>query len=94
MRISELQVLVLLDKEQKWFYKKVLAENVYCSKCDGVAMLGIEVEEIYLDSLNDIRVAGVCNACKSKVSRTFEFGENKEFFERAVNLRKSLMAKL
>ena len=59
MRISELQVLVLLDKEQKWFYKKVLAENVYCSKIDGVAILGIEVEEIYLDSLNDIRVEGV-----------------------------------
>jgi peptide methionine sulfoxide reductase MsrB len=48
------------------------------------------VEEMYLTDLNDIRVWGRCRKCKGEVGRIFEYGENKEFYEKACRFRESI----
>ncbi len=88
--INQFQLTILLNDEQKDFYSYVLAENVFCSKCAGSAIKGIDVKEIFLTNLNDVLVHGTCNECNGKVARIFEFGEDKAFYEKANRFRKSI----
>ena len=80
----------LLSDKEKGGYEYLLQDGVYCSTCKDTCSQGVEVNEIYLSSLNDIKVQGICNKCGGKVTRIMEFGEDKAFFEKAKEFRKSL----
>ena len=90
IQINQFQLAILLDNSQKEFYNYVLADNVFCGHCGGVAGKGIIVDEIYLTSLNDVMVRGICRVCNGKVARCLEFGEDKAFYNRATDFRKSI----
>lgn len=90
IQINQFQLALLLNDEQKKFFKMVVANNVFCSQCGGVAKDGISVNEMFLTNLNDILVKGTCNACKGKVARMMEFGEDEEFYNKAMNFRNSI----
>lgn len=87
IQINQFQLSRLLDEEQMGFYKEVLAKNVFCSHCGGVASKGIVVQELLLTDLNDIMVRGTCKICNGKVARILEFGEDKTFYEEAMKFR-------
>lgn len=91
IQLNRFQLALLLDSAKERFYNEVLANNVFCSHCGGIAGKGIRVEEIYLTSLNDIKVCGTCRVCNGKVARIIEFGEDKTFYEKANKFR-SLLA--
>ena len=88
--INQFQLAVLLNVEQNQIYKFMIAEGVFCTQCCGIAANGIEVKEIYLTKLNDIRVHGTCNVCNGKVARIMEFGEVKAFYEKANDYREAI----
>jgi len=90
IKINRFQLNVLLSDEQKEGFDYVVNENVYCGNCGGACKQGVEIKDIYLDSLNDIRIEGTCKKCKGKVARILEFGENKEFYQNAMSFRKSI----
>ncbi|MFW5708144.1 MAG: hypothetical protein ACOC12_09500 [Bacteroidota bacterium] len=90
IKLNQFQLAILLNDEQKKFYDYVMADNVFCVHCKGTCKKGITVEDIFLDSLNDIYVRGTCNTCNGKVGRTMEFGEDKEFYNKAMNFRESI----
>ena len=90
--INRFQLAILLNEEEKQDYQLMLNENVFCIHCDGIAKKGISVTEIYMDSLNDIFVRGICNVCNGKVARTMEFGEDQAFYEKATAFRKAIGA--
>jgi len=84
LKINQFQLAVLLDEVEKHFFNFVIENNVYCCQCRGVATEGVDVEEMYLTSLNDIRVVGRCRKCKGEVGRLFEFGDKKGVFTRKL----------
>lgn len=88
--INPFQLTVLLGEVEKHFYSVVIESYVFCAQCRAVAKEGIDVEEICLTALNDIRVRGRCRTCNSEVVRIFEFGECKEFYEKACRFRESM----
>jgi|SRR5690554_5468324 Zn-finger nucleic acid-binding protein len=88
--INLFQLAVLLDEVERHFYNVVIDSYVYCAQCRGVASEGVEVEKIFLNSVNDIRVEGRCRKCNGEVGRLFEFGEIKEFYEKACHFRESI----
>lgn len=90
IKINLFQLNVLLNDKQKDFFDTVLAGNVFCANCGGTCKNGITVKEIFLTNLNDIHVEGTCNTCNGKVARMIEFGENKEFYDKAMDFRKSI----
>ncbi len=89
IQINQFQLNTLLNQEQKEGFKYLLREGVYYTTCGGSAT-DVTVEEIHLNTLNDIMVRGICGKCKGKVTRIMEFGEDKEFLEKANNFRKSI----
>ena len=90
IQINNFQLAILLDDKQKEDYDFILNRGVFCGKCHGICMQGIEVTTIILNSLNDILVHGICNVCKSHVARTIEFGEDSTFYKKANGFRKSI----
>jgi hypothetical protein len=90
IQINQFQLAVLLDEEERHFYNVVVEGFIYCSHCRGFAGEGVELDSIYLDSLNDIRVESRCRKCGGRVVRLFEFGEKKEFQEKACRFRESI----
>lgn len=88
--INRFQLAVLLDELEKHFYNFVLENLVYCIQCRGFAAEGVEVEKLFLDSMNDIRVEGRCRKCGGRVARLFEFGKKNLFNRRASRLRESI----
>ena len=90
IRINQFQLSVLLNDEQKNFLDVVIAGNVFCAHCGGLCKNGITVEEIFLTDLNDIHITGTCNICNGEVARLIEFGEDQEFFDKAMDFRKSI----
>ena len=90
IKLNKFQLALLLNNDQKGFYNEVLADNVFCSNCGGIALKGIEIEEIFLTDLNDILVRGTCKVCNGKVARVFEFGEDKAFYNKANDFRKAI----
>lgn len=90
IKINRFQLNVLLDDKQKEGFDYIVNQNVYCVNCGGACNQGIAIKEIILDSLNDVRIEGTCKQCQGKVARIMEFGENKEFHQKAMGFRKSI----
>jgi hypothetical protein len=90
IQINHFQLNVLLNVEQKEVFDYLLNEGVYCRTFGGTCSKGVEIKEIHLNSLNDIMVVGKCKACNGDVVRIMEFGENKEFFNKANEFRESV----
>ncbi|HBX52752.1 MAG: hypothetical protein A2275_08990 [Bacteroidetes bacterium RIFOXYA12_FULL_35_11] len=88
--INIFQLNILLDENEKDGFEYIKNNNVYCVTCKKMCVKGIEIKEMYLTSLNDIKICGICNKCKNKVTRILEFGENKRFFNNANKFRKSI----
>ena len=90
IKINSFQLAVLLDEGKKLFYRFVIENLVFCAQCRETAHEGIEVTEVYLTALNDVRVQGRCRKCNGEVIRLFAFGGNKAFYEKACRLRESI----
>lgn len=90
IKLNDFQLNVLLSDEEKNGYRYLLENGVYCNGCQTICKEGIEIKSVKLDRLNDIVVEGTCNDCGHRVARVMEFGENPEFFEKAMNFRKSV----
>lgn len=90
IQINQFQLVLLLNDEEKKSFEMVIADNVFCSHCGGVARAGISINEMFLTNLNDILVKGTCNTCNGKVARIMEFGESKEFYNKAMGFRNSI----
>ena len=90
IRINQLQLDKLLDEKQKYFFDKILLENVFCKNCKGTCTQGIKISEMFISTLNDIVVKGICNICGGKVARVMEFGEDPAFYARVTEYRKTL----
>lgn len=90
IKINQFQLAVLLDETDKEFFKRIISHNVYCLNCRNFAQNGVEIEEIFLTRLNDVRVHGKCKVCKGEVRRLFEFGDEGNFNNKAKKLRKSI----
>ncbi len=69
IKINRFQLNVLLNNEKKEGFDYLLNKGVFCSTCGGTCEKGIEIKEIYLNSLNDIMVKGSCKVCNGKVTR-------------------------
>jgi hypothetical protein len=90
IKINQFQLALLLNDEQKEFFDMVIADNVFCSQCGGSAKEGININEMFLTDLNDILVKGTCKTCKGNVARMMEFGEEKDFYNQAMDFRNSI----
>jgi len=90
MPINQFQLNALLSKEEKEFYNYVIESNVFCTGCGKTCEQGITVNSLLLTSTNDLVVQGICNVCQGKVARVMEFGENKEFYKKAMNFRNTV----
>lgn len=90
IRINQFQLAVLLDETDKEFFKRIISQNIYCLNCRDFAHKGVEIDEIYLTRINDVRVHGKCKVCNGEVSRLFEFGDDSVFNNKAKKLRKSI----
>ena len=88
--LNTFQLNRLLSEKEKGDYEYLLHHGVNCNTCDENCSQGVQVKEIYLNSLNDIKIQGTCNKCGGKVTRIMEFGEDKAFFEKTNKFRKSL----
>ncbi len=69
IKINSFQLAVLLDEAKKLFYRFVIENHVFCAQCGEIAHEGIEVTEVYLTALNDVRVRGRCRKCNGEVIR-------------------------
>jgi hypothetical protein len=67
-----------------------LNQGVFCSSCGGTCEKGIEIIEVFLNSLSDIIIKGNCKVCDGKVIRVKEFGADIDFFNKANDFRKSI----
>ena len=88
IQINIFQLNILLDDKQKDDYNYLLNNGVFCSRCGDICTKGIIVKVIYLTPLNDIMVQGTCKECGGKLTRIIEFGEDKDFYEKANDFRK------
>jgi hypothetical protein len=88
--INPFQLNRLLNEEQLKGYNYLLDNGVYCASCGGTCAEGVKVNEIILNSVNDILVRGTCKVCGGKVARVMEFGQDREYFEQANAFQSSL----
>lgn len=90
IKISRFQLNVLLNKEEKEGFGYLLKHGVYCTTCGGICSEGVLNYTVSLNWLNDIVIEGECAVCGQRVTRIMEFGEDKSFFEKAMDFRESL----
>ncbi|MDA3798513.1 MAG: hypothetical protein PF692_05470 [Kiritimatiellae bacterium] len=90
IKINRFQLKVLLNDNQKEGFDYIVNHNVYCGNCGGTFNQGVEINGMVLDSLNDVRIEGACKNCQGKVARVIEFGEDKEYYQKAMDFRKSI----
>lgn len=88
--LNTFQLNVLLDEQNKEDFRYLLENGVFCTICSGVCIKGVVNYTTKLDGLNDLVVEGECGVCGGRVARVMEFGENKSFFEKAMDFRKSV----
>ena len=88
--INHFQLTLLTTTSQKESIDKVIQGEIYCGHCPGICRQGVEVEQIYLTKLNDIRIEGYCNICLGRVGRVLELGQYKSFSGRATAFRKAI----
>ncbi|WP_320110966.1 hypothetical protein [Draconibacterium orientale] len=89
LKLNPFQLNVLLE-EEKQDLQFLLDNGVYCNHCKAVCPKGVVDYTASLDYLNDIRIEGHCAACGHKVVRIMELGEDKYFFEKAMEYRQSI----
>lgn len=90
IQINPFQLSRLLNDEQKSGYVFLLNDGVYCSTCGDSCAKGVNVSEIHLNAMNDILIRGTCKVCNGKVTRIMEFGEDRDFCEKANNFREEM----
>lgn len=90
IKISRFQLDVLMNKEEIEGFKYLLQHGVFCTRCNTVCTKGVENYTLKLNWLNDIVVEGKCAVCGQKVARIMEFGESRDFFEKAMDFREAL----
>jgi hypothetical protein len=90
IKLNSFQLNVLFGEQEKEDYQYILKYGIYCSKCEEICMRGVDINAHYLNSLNDILIKGTCKVCGNPVNRFIEFGDDKEFYERAMNFRRSI----
>jgi hypothetical protein len=88
--LDRFQLNVLLDKKQKEIFDQFLNQHVYCRTYSSFCKKGVEIKEIFLNSLNDIVIKGNCKICDGKVGKVLEFGEDEDFQKKAIAFRKSI----
>lgn len=88
--INNFQLGALLTGLDRKFFCFITKNNIYCSHCKNFAINGIYIDKAYLTKINDVRIFGRCRVCNSEVVRLFEFGNIKEFHEKANKLRESI----
>lgn len=88
IRINDFQLHILLNEEEQKDYL-IMLDNSFCASCMEERPLS-NVQEIFLNDLNDIMVDGTCPVCGGKMSRYMEFGEDKTFSEKADLFRKKI----
>ena len=90
IKLNTFQLNVLLNEQEKEGFEMLLNEGVYCTRCNDVCKDGVVHYSIKLNALNDVVVDGECATCGHKVCRVMEFGEDRAFFEKALEFRKSI----
>ena len=90
IKLSRFQLYDLLNKEEIEDFKYLLKHGVYCTTCGGICSKGVINFTVSLNWLNDIMIEGECAVCGQKVARIMEFGENKSFFDKAMEYRETL----
>lgn len=90
MSLDWVQLNNLLNQEEKDAYDFLLNNGVFCTRCSSICREGVDVISVSLNWLNDIVVKGRCKFCGHKVVRIMEFGENQEFFIKAMEFRSSV----
>ncbi|MFW5662357.1 MAG: hypothetical protein ACOCZW_01420 [Bacteroidota bacterium] len=50
--------------------------------------MGMNADEYLLTDMNDLLVKGTCKNCNGEVARLMEFGEDQEFYNKAMKLRR------
>jgi heterodisulfide reductase subunit C len=90
IKLSRIQLDVLLNRQEKDDFGYLLKHGVYCTRCNEICTNGVLNYTVWLNWLNDIVLEGECAVCGQKVTRVIEFGENKSFFDKAMDYRESL----
>ena len=90
IKLSRLQLDILLNKEEREGFGYLLKHGVYCTRCNAICKRGVVNYTVRLNWLNDIVVEGECAVCGQEVTRTMEFGESKSFFDKAMDYREAL----
>ena len=90
IKLNQFQLNILLNQEEKEDYQYILNLGIYCVRCEEMCPKGVEVIDNILNSMNDILIKGRCKKCGKTVKRFIEFGEDREFYERAQAFRKSI----
>ena len=86
--ITMLDVLSIFNEEFVDIHI-ILNSNVFCPKCFEVKQesVGMKVENIKLNHLNDIIFRGKCKGCGNIVANYYESGEDELYFDRAERVR-------
>ena len=90
LSLNSVQLSNLLSEEEKDTYEFLLQQGVYCTSCRSICKEGVEVTSVTLNWLNDVVVNGRCKVCEQKISCVMEFGENQNFFIKAMEFRSSV----
>ncbi len=90
INLNTFQLNVLLNEQEKEGFEMLLNEGVYCMQCNDVCKDGVVNYSVKLNSLNNVVIDGECATCGNSVCRVMEFGEDRTFFKKAMEFRKSL----
>ena len=90
IKLNPFQLNVLLNEEDKEEYKYIVEEEIFCMKCEDHCTEGVEIKEHFLNSMNDLLLKGNCKKCGTPFNHFIDFGEDPDFFKRAVAFRKSI----
>ena len=90
MQINRFQLHLLVNDEEKEAFDYLADHGVFCSTCGEICPEGVLINKLYLNSFNDIVLEGNCKHCKGRVTRIMEFGEDRDFFNKACDFRKSI----
>ncbi len=93
IEINQFELNILLDDEEKQDFEYLLNKGVYCNTCNEICKKGVDINNIFLNKHNDIKIQGTCKVCKGKVVRIMEFGEDEAFYKRVEDFKKSKMKK-
>ncbi|MFP4543509.1 MAG: hypothetical protein ACLFQU_04675 [Candidatus Kapaibacterium sp.] len=87
-KLTRLQLYSMMNAEQKSFVDYILENNIICAHCKEPGSMGMNADEYLLTDMNDLLVKGTCKKCNGEVGRLMEFGEDQEFYNKAMKLRR------